>query len=204
METAIIIAATILAFAIFFVVFFQTEVRAAIGRVQKIGKDGVSLKETRMPNQEERPVPFEQQFDAHSRSPVQVKREEQIRAELTHRGLVNDEEKVKLLIRALATNIIQSDCERTSLLIFGTQLELLVEINSRNQGMKLSDIRQWYVETVQPNHPGLVEYPFEDFVGFLYRQGIAKLEGDAVKVTEFGVEFLQYLVRTGQTHRRSN
>ena len=53
METTIIIAATILAFAIFFVLFFRTEFTAAIGRVQKIGKDGVFLKETRMPNQEE-------------------------------------------------------------------------------------------------------------------------------------------------------
>jgi hypothetical protein len=204
METTIIISVGVLIFAIFFVTFFREDIRKMLSRIQKIGKDGVSLKEPQAQSQDERPLPFAQQFDLYSRSPIQIEKEDQIRKELSERGLTNDEEKVKLLIRALATNIIQADCERISLLIFGSQLELLIEMNAHGQGMKIQHVEKWYLETIKTNYPALVNLPFEDYIGFLYRQGLAVIEADVVKVTNFGIEFMQYLVRTGQTHRRAN
>lgn len=204
MENTIIISIAVLIFGTFFVVFFREDIRKTFPRIHKIGKDGVSLNEPQAQSQDERPLPFAQQFDSHSRSPVQIEKEDQIRKELAGRGLTNDEEKVRLLIRALATNIIQADCERISILIFGSQLELLIEMNAHLQGMKIQHIQKWYIESVKANYPALANLAFEDYIGFLYRQSLAAIEADSVKVTNFGIEFMQYLVRTGQTHRRAN
>jgi len=204
MQTTIIIASSVLLFAIFLCLYFRVEVRKLFPRIKSIGAAGVSLSEAQSKSAEETKLTFEKQFDMHSRSPVLISKEEEIWKELDQRGISTEEERVKLLVRALATRIIDFECERASLLIFGSQLELLVEINAHQDGQKIQTIKDWYSTSVQSQYSDLQNYAFSEYIGFLINRILLQKEGDSVVITQFGKEFLQYLVRNGQTHRRKN
>lgn len=204
MEKTIIIASAILVFAIFFAVYFRKEIRTLFPRIQSIGGKGVSLSNSQSNSTSEKEITFEKQFDEHSRSPVQIEQEDLIRKELDTRGVKNETEQNKLLIRALASSVINANCERISLSIFGSQLEFLVELNATPKGFKIEEIKKWYADVVIPANPNLSNYDFEKYFNYLKDSNLVLLSEDTVKITQMGVEFMQYIVRTGKTYKRKN
>ncbi len=204
MEKTIVIASAVLLFAIFFSTLFRKEIRSLFPRIKSIDGKGVSLSDPQTNSATESAETFEKQFDEYSRSPVLIEQEEMIRKQLQDRGVVSEAEQNKLLVRALAASEINASCERISLTIFGSQLEFLVELNAAAQGLKIEKIRKWYEETVVPSNPNLSGHEFERYFGYLKNSNLVLLERDTVKITLFGVEFMQYLVKAGKTHKRNN
>jgi hypothetical protein len=137
-------------------------------------------------------------------SSLQRQREDNIHAELNRRNLEQDSDKVKLLVRALAACALNSEFERLSFSIYGTQLQFLVVLNAALDGMRISDVKEWYQKNVQPNNEILQEVPFDTYFGFLKRNLLVAVEGETVQITPYGIEFMQYLVRTRQTGTRPN
>lgn len=183
-------------------------IRPLFSRIRGIGKGGVSLSDAHAKVQDnpalEVKVPFEKQFDALAVSPLQMQREQNIHAELNRRNLGLDSDRVKLLVRALAACALNAEFERLSFSIYGTQLQFLVVLNAALDGMKIGDVKEWYLKNVQPNNEILQEVPFDTYFGFLKRNLLVAVEGESVQITPYGIDFMQYLVRTRQTGTRPN
>lgn len=192
----------------FFGVYFNKEIRTLFPRIKGIGKEGVSLTDSQ-PKVQENPaldvtVPLEKQLDALAVSPLQIQREQNIYAELAKRNLAQDSDKVKLLVRALAGVALNAEFERLAMTIYGTQLQLMVVVNGYHDGMKLADVKEWYLSKVQSQNVALQDVPFETYFGYVTRNSLVAVNGENVYVTVYGNEFMQYLVRTRQTHTRPN
>jgi hypothetical protein len=191
-----------------FGVYFNKEIRTLFPRIRGIGKDGVDLSDSQ-PKVQENPaldvaVPLEKQLDAMAVSPLQIQREQNIYTELAKRNLAQDSDKVKLLVRALAGVGLNAEFERMATAIYGTQLQLMVVVNGSNDGMKLAEVKEWYLGKVQPQNEDLQGVPFDIYFGYLTRNSLVAVNGENVHVTGYGNEFMQYLVRTRQTRTRSN
>ena len=114
----------------------------------------------------------------------------------------SSEEREALLLRTLARSQVHAQFDRTSMLIYGSQLELVVEASSRLSGIGEEELRNKF-EQVKSADPLFHEQTtLDSYRGFLLNTGLLISEGDRLKITPFGKEFLKFLVDNGLTHRR--
>ena len=149
-------------------------------------------------------IPVPGAFNALVARMLEQARVKNIYAELAKRNLAQDSDKVKLLVRALAGVGLNAEFERMAMAIYGTQLQLMVVVNGYRDGMKLADVKEWYLSKVQPQNEDLQGVPFDTYFGYIIKNSLVAIEGENVHVTVYGNEFMQYLVRTRQTQTRPN
>jgi hypothetical protein len=114
----------------------------------------------------------------------------------------SSDEREALLLRALARSQVNAQFDRTSMLIYGSQLELLVEASSRPAGISDEELLTKF-EQVKAADPVFHEQTtLDSYRGFLLNTGVLLVQGDRLKITPFGKEFLKFLVDNGLTHRR--
>lgn len=202
MWAAICIAIAITILGIFFMVFFRKNIRAFIDRAIKVKYPGGEL-ETRNPSQE--PVDTTvsstedrmREFD----SPVLLEQENLINRELTSiQGL----ERERFLVRALATTNLAFAFEQIHSTIWGSQICLLEHLNNRRIiGASKEDIRISYYEDAATRWPAFfTNFSYDMYLGFLKESNLIIERGETLLITEFGVDFLQYLTRTGKSGTR--
>jgi len=110
----------------------------------------------------------------------------------------NDRE--NFLVRSYATLGIIALFENMWLLIFGSQIRALHAVNA--QARLETELRQFYEEATRGNPP-LMNYPFDNWLGFMVSQLLIRQDGGIINVTLRGREFLKYLVETGKSaHER--
>lgn len=107
-----------------------------------------------------------------------------------------------LLLRALARAVVASQFERTSMLIYGSQLELVVEATSRPAGIDEGMVERKFNEAKAAHSVFHERTTLESFRGFLLGNRLLIAEGDRLRITPFGKEFLKFLVDNGLTYRR--
>lgn len=107
-----------------------------------------------------------------------------------------------LLLRALARAVVASQFERTSMLIYGSQLELVVEATSRPAGIDEGMVERKFKEAKAAHSVFHERTNLESFRGFLLGNRLLIAEGDRLRITPFGKEFLKFLVDNGLTYRR--
>jgi hypothetical protein len=104
-----------------------------------------------------------------------------------------DSERVKFLLRNLATVIVVAFFETTWQIIFGSQIRALERLN---RGMaKIDDLFPYYNENLEKRP----QYPFESWFGYLKNQLLIRQDGYNVNITVRGKEFLKFLVQSGRT-----
>jgi hypothetical protein len=92
--------------------------------------------------------------------------------------------------------------ERINRLIWGSQLELLLHVNSSPTGAAVEELKPFYDKAAAAHQDGLKEYSFESYVGFLINSGLLLRTDGRVLITPFAKEFLSHLARTGATYPR--
>jgi hypothetical protein len=134
---------------------------------------------------------------------VVIKDQEQlIRDQLAKIRFDSQAEKEALLTRALARSQVYAQYDRVSTLIFGSQLELLVEASSRPAGISFQLVADAF-HRVKTQDPLFHEQTtLESYQRFLLNSNLLYADGDALKITTFAKEFLKYLIDNGLTHRR--
>ncbi len=73
--------------------------------------------------------------------------------------------------------------------IFGSQITLLEQLNTKPNGMSNSSVAEFYLK-----HENGTTSELESWLKFLIQSGFVTLESDKVSITDFGVEFLAFLV----------
>jgi hypothetical protein len=157
-------------------------------------------------------LPSQQPVDVRAESPPKVfrpldspllsDREDAIRREIEKLFPSDMTGRVNTLVTHLAATQLALAFESINKLIWGSQLELLLHVNSLFNGAAVDELRVFYEKAAATHPTGLKEYPFESYLGFLINSGLLRRTNGRVYVTPFAKEFLAHLARTGATHLR--
>ena len=106
------------------------------------------------------------------------------------------------LITHLAATQLVLAFESISKLMWGSQLELLLHVNSSFNGAFVDELKVFYEKAAAAHSTGLKDYPFDNYLGFLVNSGLLIRTNGRVYITPFAKEFLAHLARTGATYAR--
>lgn len=200
--------ASILVLGLFIVIMFRgkigpifEKIGPAIDRVKKAGP----IELTSAPSSQ-------QPIDVRTESPRKIfhpldsrvlnDREEAIRKEVENLFPNDLTARMNTLITHLAATQLVLGFESINKLIWGSQLELLLHVNSQFSGASVDELKGFYEKAAATHPTGLKDYSFDSYLGFLTNSGLLiKADGRAY-ITPFAKEFLAHLARSGATHPR--
>lgn len=197
-----------LVFGIFFVVLFRQQIGNFLTRVNSVSREGLST----VPSSNKRNV--EQQADAPDSkdvqsllqsfdSPALLHHERLLFSDLEARKLDSSSDTTKVLVRYLAKTRLFLACEFVYRLIFGSQIALLKRINELGGKMTAAETRAFY-DAVSRLHPDVFPANHsEPYLDFLLRQGLVSSKEDHFHLTDFGREFLTWLVHSGASENKN-
>jgi len=202
MWAAICIAIAITILGIFFMVFFRKNIRTFLDRADKFKYRGVEI-ETENPSQEpvDTTVSSTEELMREFDSPILLEQENLINRELTSiQGL----EREKFLVRYLSITKLELAFERIYSLIWGSQICILEHLNDRRTiGASKENIKTIFYDDAVIKWPGFfTNYSYEMYLDFLKSSNLIIERGETLFITEFGVDFLQYLTRIGKSGAR--
>jgi hypothetical protein len=91
---------------------------------------------------------------------------------------------------------------RIARFIFGSQLEILLHLNSRPDGETLENIRTFYERAAQTFPEAYKSYSFEAYLRFLENSELITREDQRVLITPKGRGLFHYMMATGDTAPR--
>jgi hypothetical protein len=111
----------------------------------------------------------------------------------------------KLLIQSVATWQANHEYARLARFIFGSQLEILLYLNSHPNGENWENLRTGFYDKAAQNFPETFKsYTFEAYMAFLGISQLVKRDDQRVTITPRAKAFLHYLVASGDTMPRPN
>ena len=192
----------ILIFGLVFIFIFKRDISSLFMRVQKISKDGIqaSITQTKQDDTEKKSSADElmKSFD----SVVLLEKENLIKADLQQKGLSNNEA-VDVLARHLAATQLALHFEYIYSTIWGSQLRLLRYLNSQAPVGDTAENLKAFYDAAAITYPQVYEdYSFENYLGFLLSRILIKKVDGNYGITNFGRDFLIYLIQTGKSEAR--
>jgi hypothetical protein len=186
---------------IFFLVFFQKNIRALIDRIERM-----KHKDTEV----QAPVPTQKPIDTKPdstdellkalESPVLQREENAIRKDLDSRGNIDKE---KVLIRYCAAMALSLWFERINALIWGSQIYILEHLNTIRTGTHKDEIKRLFFEDATTKYPSFyASYSYEQYIGYLKVSRLIIEQNEILMITDTGIEFLRYLATTGRSSAR--
>ncbi|MBA7704865.1 hypothetical protein ES703_113687 [subsurface metagenome] len=186
---------------VFFMVFFRKNIRAFIDRAYEFKYPGGEIK-SKNPSQE--PVDTTvsstedrmREFD----SPVLQEQERLINEALTRVG----PEKERFLVHGLAITKLSLAFEQIYSTIWGSQIYILEHLNDRRLiGALKEDIKTSFYDEAAIRWPNsFTNYSYDVYLNFLKSSNLIIEQNESLFITDFGVDFLQYLTRTGKSGSR--
>ena len=122
-----------------------------------------------------------------------------IKNDLDSRGISNDEEKIKILIRHLAGTQISLAFETVHSNIFGSQIFLLKRLNVvRGQGLNEALINE-HIDQVKARWPEQFgQWTEELYLKFLFDCSLISQNEDMYHITDLGTEYLTWMTKNGR------
>ena len=118
-------------------------------------------------------------------------------------NIPTDKEKTELLLNYSIAIYIIKHYEMIYNAIYGSQLMILQQLNTfafeNNETLK-----RYYNYAVEQSPKFYDNYPYEDYIEFLYSFNLIVEEEDRVKITILGVDFLKYITETGKSLNKRN
>lgn len=185
-----------------FFMLFRKSIDGAISRMRNIDKSGVAFDSVQRGAQPERDPSSEAEALKREMDNALVREAEDfIKNEFKKRGL-SGEESLNIAIRYLAATHLALQFENVFRIIWGSQLRLLSDLNTRPTGQPIDTLKPFY-EAGAKVFPGVYQnYPFERWLGFLQEFGLIRNDNGTIRVTVRGREFLTYLTREGRSLER--
>jgi hypothetical protein len=180
-----------------------------IDRTKHIGKAGVTTSDaTALATQTEVKDTFEKPSAADELlksfdNQLLVEQENLIKNFLKDKNIQSSAERERVLTRYLASSYLVNRFEGIYSGIFGSQLRALETLNeSAPNGLPFAAVEAWY-EFGKAGNPNLYgangEYTFERWLSYMRRMTLVTTVDTNVHATEFGSEFLKYLIQNSYT-----
>lgn len=116
-------------------------------------------------------------------------------------GLSVDGDTNKVLIRHLAATQLLLNFERAYSVIFGSQIRLLKLLNEQRSGYTEETVRE-YFEQQESNFPALQGKKSEYFYYLCHTYPLVEIKEGSFFITDWGVGFLEWMVKHGKTENR--
>jgi len=192
-------------FSLVFVLLFKGQIGSLISRVTSIGKSG--LKAEMLPEvqrEKQKSEAIQELLLEVGNSVVLADTEGRIKADIIERGLGNDEDTIKVLIKHLAGARLLLEFEQIYNLIFGSQIHLLKQLNEVVGQGQNNQFVQAYVEDVKAMFAEeLGSWSFDEYMTFLSARLLVVDNKGIYHITNLGVEFLTWMARNGRSENRS-
>jgi hypothetical protein len=184
---------------------FKRDLGALIGRIRKIDKTGITAgAEQGQMLAEAKTNSFQELMDSFTSVAIK-QRESNLKKELESKGIQNDQEKLRFLTRALAACALALQWEQIERAIFGSQVKLLVDLNTRGtQGVTMQEAQKCYEEAAVRYPETYKRYPFQNYLHYLQVNQLVVEQSSRLYIAQEGKEFLQWLVAVGRTYQRPN
>lgn len=191
-----------LIFGLIFILTFQKQLREFIGRIKSVGKGGVTtVSSPEIQKEEQRQKAVEELMNI-GESIVIKELEQLILVDLKNRGLETEGDSIKILTRHLAVTQLVLDFEQIHSLIFGSQIYLLKKLNEVTGQGKSEEFIDTYFSQVKDMFKELQEWTSEQYLSFLIGRTLITAKDGQYHITNKGVEFLTWMVRTGRREDR--
>ena len=101
------------------------------------------------------------------------------------------------LVRQLTQFMIAYRFERTYRNIYGSQLQILLALNTMTEPIDVNLMKPLFNKTTSENPTTYAHMSFEQWHGFLTRESLIVLSGDKIEISVAGREFLKFLIYQG-------
>jgi hypothetical protein len=174
---------------------FRHELRKLVPRVKRVGPTGVEF-------DAERQLAVGASFEGLREFPGNVRTRAISRIEIDlHKqiGVIDEGQRVDLLIRQLAQSRLETHFERVYRNIFGSQISGLKLLSTQNAGQVAREgAKQWFEDEVKSKFPDFYkDTSFETWLQFLINMLLVESTPDSVTITEIGRDYLTYMSATG-------
>ena len=125
--------------------------------------------------------------------------EDRIKSDLLERDLEIKGDTITVLIKHLAATRILLSFEQIHNLIFGSQIFLLKKLNEvAGQGKPKEFIDSHYQHVHELFSEQLGSWTLEQYLSFLLGRSLITITDNTYHITNFGVEYLTWIVRNGR------
>lgn len=166
-----------------------------IGKISKAGKDGIAFEGSQERRNDSSPIQLS--FPELMKMPISatvLERERNIKSQLHDLNLQNDSEKIEALIRVTATTVIETEFTNIAHTIFGSQVDLLIQLAGTPQGSTLRRAEEIFKQA-QELHPDIHnDRTFDIWLKYLLSNNLITIENDKIDITRVGGDFLKFLV----------
>lgn len=196
--------AIVLIIALTSIFLFRREVSGLIGRIRSISKEGITTSAAEQIHKAaiEKPSSSDELMRAFDRISLR-QQEDLIKRDLTDKGLENNSEAAKVLIRHLAATQLALFFERVNAIIWGSQINILQHLNAKVEGDTRDAVKSYY-DIAATIHPDLFQaYSFENYLNFLIGYGLITESTSRLYITQLGQDFLIFIAETRRTGYRA-
>jgi hypothetical protein len=165
-----------------------------IDRINRAGRDGVFFDRPQEAAQPQGEVVAFDDLMKHPMSATALDREKFVSAQLASLQFKTDADRIALLQRVVAITNIEIEYTRIAHHIFGSQLNLLVRLAGTRQGLALAEAKELF-DSAKGSFPTLHgDRPFDVWLEFLATSNLIAKQPDRIDITQYGLDFLKYLV----------
>lgn len=195
--------AVVVCFA-FACIYFRKHLAALLDRTTSLGKEGLKASPpTGQTTREIDKVKQARELVEALTSPVIREREEQIIKELKDKGLEDNSETVKVLVRYLAVTQLIVTFEEQYRVIFGSQIFLLKTANeNRAAGLHERFVQDHFSHVQKIFDPAFNHWNADNYVHFLLTSNLLRKDGEFYGITNLGVDFLEWITKVGAPERK--
>ena len=147
-----------------------------------------------LPKIEKEPIKIEKSSNATG---LQKKFEDAIYSDLKKSTFANKDETINALVGSLATTQIRAAYERLYGAIFGSQIKLLIHLNTTTAPVNVNIINSFYTEASITFPEVYNKYSFDNYLNFLKDNNLIEKKETGYIITETGIGFLTFLTVEG-------
>jgi hypothetical protein len=131
-----------------------------------------------------------------------LKREKTVQSQLQAFNLKNEEEKISVLARALATSRVELEFHKISKMIFGSQVTLLVQLSGTHNGITRQQAEAIFNQA-QTTFPDLYSgKKFDEWLSYIHSSNLITSVENKIDITQYGTDFLKFLVDSRMAYNR--
>lgn len=131
-----------------------------------------------------------------------LEREKTVQSQLQAFNLKNEDEKISVLARALATTRVALEFNNIANTIFGSQITLLVQLSGTHSGITKNQAEVIF-EQAKTQFPELHgDRKLDDWLVYLRSSNLINLTENKIDITQFGTDFLKHLVDSRMAYDR--
>lgn len=181
-----------------FILLFHKNISSLVDRIKHIGATGIDIDQfTRQPPAE-LPEEIETNYNQLTQMKTINESIEFINSYLNHKYQAEPESARKLLVSELANTYFNFRCQGVYNLIFGSQIRLLKDLLTNiNSGLSKIQVTEYFNKIAKTYPDQFSTWNIDTYLSFLIQAKLVVLDSESYRITDFGVDFLTWLQRSG-------